>query len=75
MKILYMNGIEWKQVAGRHQMMYYEMEKTGKYDCTVIDVHKVLRSHRHSLKKMRFRRNTELPANSLISMSWRSAAG
>ena len=44
-------GIEWKQVAGRHQMMYYEMEKTGKYDCTVIDVHKVLRSHRHSLKK------------------------
>lgn len=51
MKILYMNGIEWKQVAGRHQMMYYEMEKTGRYDCTVIDVHKVLRSHRHSLKR------------------------
>lgn len=51
MKILYITNMEWKQVVGRHQMMYYQLEKTGKYDCTVIDVHKVFRNHKHTQKE------------------------
>lgn len=41
-------------------MMYYQMEKTGKYDCTVVDVHKVLRNHKHVQKENKFPANYRL---------------